>query len=348
MTASLAQVAALRVAPREAARRPGADTREFARRLGVEAVLEGRVTRSGDHLHIAVFLRTANNRLVWSGDWDRDAPSTATLYRDIAGGVAAALGKGAPGAAGAAPSIAARDLYWTARYLRERRSIAEVERSVKLYQQILAANPDFAAAWAGYSEACTDLAFHRPAQHASLLPTARDAAARAIALDARQAGAHVSLAGSTISATGTGRPRRPTSAGRWPPIPLPPTHREFSLALAGRRRFEEALLHAQRAAELDPLSSVANYDSALILFMSGHYAECLDSTRRGLAVNPANHALQALAGTCATSAGRPGEALAYYQRALALAPDRAFILGRLGAAQALLGDPARPGRRWLA
>lgn len=53
--------------------------------LGVDAVVEGSVLRSGDRLWISVQLvKTATGRMLWSGSWDRELGDELLVLREVA------------------------------------------------------------------------------------------------------------------------------------------------------------------------------------------------------------------------------------------------------------------------
>lgn len=53
--------------------------------LGVDAVVEGSVLRSGDHLWISLQLvETASGRMLWSGSWDRELGDELLVLREVA------------------------------------------------------------------------------------------------------------------------------------------------------------------------------------------------------------------------------------------------------------------------
>ncbi len=97
---ALSQVQSLTVVPRSSAfqlRDSGATVSEFARELGVANVLEGSVRLEGDQLRInAQLISAADDRLIWSGSYDRSADSVLRIQRDIAVSIADALAEEMP------------------------------------------------------------------------------------------------------------------------------------------------------------------------------------------------------------------------------------------------------------
>ena len=65
------------------------DLKDVRAKLGVDAVLQGRVSRSGRQVHIALDLvKTKDGAAIWSGNYDRDVGEVAavqdTIVREVA------------------------------------------------------------------------------------------------------------------------------------------------------------------------------------------------------------------------------------------------------------------------
>ncbi|MBX3606771.1 MAG: tetratricopeptide repeat protein [Piscinibacter sp.] len=106
-------------------------------------------------------------------------------------------------------------------------------------------------------------------------------------------------------------------------------------ALLDRGRAADALLDVQRALALDPGDAAAHHNHGNALLALDRPAEALASYERALALQPAlapsrAGAADALArlGDAALQAGHGEQALSLQRRALELAPDRPFLLGR--------------------
>lgn len=95
------------------------------------------------------------------------------------------------------------------------------------------------------------------------------------------------------------------------------------------------------AVKLDPLSTLPAFQRAVILFMSERYQDAGKASAQLLKREPAYFAPRALMATSLTLSGHPKEAVPHYEQALQSAPHRGLVLGRLGAAYALLGARGR-------
>src|SRR5262249_61745704 len=84
----LAQIGALRVISRTSAMHyKGANKSlpEIARELKVDAVVEGRVQRSGDRVHVrAQLIHAASDSHLWAAEYDRDLRDALDLQSEVA------------------------------------------------------------------------------------------------------------------------------------------------------------------------------------------------------------------------------------------------------------------------
>jgi tetratricopeptide (TPR) repeat protein len=132
------------------------DPRTIGQQLGVGAVLEGSVQRSGDDLRVAVQLvSTGDGHHMWAETYDRPVADVFAVQDDIATRVTDALrvaltGKTGPGSIGTT-NVAAYDAYLRGKQLVAQREVKALEEGVALLEQAVAADPGFARAWAELS-----------------------------------------------------------------------------------------------------------------------------------------------------------------------------------------------------
>jgi TolB-like protein len=155
------------------------DLKDVRSKLGVDAVLQGRVSRSGRQVHIALDLvKTADGTAVWTGNYDSDVGEVAavqdTIVREVAGSLRLAL-SGAPSTGRQSASPEARDLYLRGRARASSFKRDDLEAALSLYQQALVKDPQMAEAYAGIAWVWTELAdgYLSPAE---AYPKAKEAA----------------------------------------------------------------------------------------------------------------------------------------------------------------------------
>jgi TolB-like protein/DNA-binding winged helix-turn-helix (wHTH) protein/Tfp pilus assembly protein PilF len=289
----LSRVPTLRVIGRASAFASRSDSvPDIAKKLHVDHVLEGSVQTSANSVRItAALIRTDSGQYLWSKTYDRANNDYFSVEDEIARDIAGALTSTAlppnKAASTCGQSGAAYNLMLQGRYLGRRNTRAERDRSIELYQQAVALEPNCARAWAWLSTAygvqanlgwvARDLGYQR----------ARDAAEHALRLDPLEADAHAALA-------------YVDEAYDW--------------------NWSAADTELKRALEL-------NAGSVRVLNMNGHLAMDLGQTDRAInfyrrAADQDPLSPGALIGLAAAlwSRGQLGEAEAVYRRAAALSP----------------------------
>lgn len=153
----LTQVPQLRVISRASAfsfKGKDIDVPELARRLNVAHVLAGSVRKSGNKVRVSAQLIDArSDTQLWSQTWDRNLDDIFQVQDDIAATVVAQLKVklrvDLPRAKPVNPE--AYSLFLQARALSNQVTSTNYVQSESLYEQALAIEPDYAAAWTGRS-----------------------------------------------------------------------------------------------------------------------------------------------------------------------------------------------------
>ena len=211
LISALARVRGLRVTSRSTSfafkgSRLGA--RNIGDSLGVQMLLEGSVRKDGNHLRILTQLtRATDDSAIWSQTYDRELRDVFKVQEELAQSILVelqkAMGSGpvASGAGGLPSQLVhhttkdrdAYDLYLRGRYFVNRRTREGFTKGATFFNQAIARDSTFAAAWAGLADSYCILANFglRPARE--VCPRTAEAARRAIALDSTLAEAHASL-----------------------------------------------------------------------------------------------------------------------------------------------------------
>ncbi|MDQ3081747.1 MAG: serine/threonine-protein kinase, partial [Gemmatimonadota bacterium] len=156
----LSKIPGLRVASRTSAHsfkgRKDLTMAEIGKALNVQAVLEGTVRRSGGKLRVTGQLTSVRDGLsLWTDSYERDASDVFAVQDDIARSIAEALKLRLAGAAGgtATPAsgtanLEAYDHYLRGRHFWNARGAANLRRAITYFDHAIAADPDFARAYA--------------------------------------------------------------------------------------------------------------------------------------------------------------------------------------------------------
>src|SRR5262249_36981272 len=111
------------------------------------------------------------------------------------------------------------------------------------------------------------------------------------------------------------------------------------LAILGK--LKEALVEADKAAELDPLSSIILEGRGQIRMYMGDYEGAIASYREILAFDPGFYKAHASIGRAYSLLGRYDEALKHLEKARQIAGDLTTIVAAVGHVSALAGDARR-------
>jgi eukaryotic-like serine/threonine-protein kinase len=308
------------------------DVRDIARRLDVESVVEGSVRRVGNTLRVTAQLISARNGYqVWSDDYERDVSDVFVVQNEIATAIASSLRTrfvpGEPLIAAPTRSLEAYELYLRGRHFSGLLWTREnLNRSLAYHQQAIAADPAFAAAYAGLAETYSMM------DHATGRPLERDdeyyeraitAAEQAIRLDFRSAEAHAALGHIFLHQGRFSEADRHLARA----LELNPgsatAHLWRGIMLKHLLRTEQSIQALNQARALDPLSPQAARLLARSLADAGHFDSAAAAGVRGLEVTPGNVSLVSLTAEAHALAGRHSEALSLLDRAATLPdPDR--------------------------
>ncbi len=198
ITDGLARVPGLHVAAQASAfefKNQARDLHRIGEQLGVAAVLEGSIQKSGGHLRITAQLhRTDDGYELWSVTIDRAADDAFSLQREMVRALAQRIRAAVkPRAAPRRPLPQAYDAYLEGRALFGRADGASVTKASERFAEAARLDSDFALAWAWQSIADAYRVDDGLVRSNEAMPAARDAAERAAALDADSGEAHLAL-----------------------------------------------------------------------------------------------------------------------------------------------------------
>jgi TolB-like protein/Tfp pilus assembly protein PilF len=344
----LAKVADLKVISRTSTQRfksAPSDLREIARQLGVANILEGSVQRTGDQVRVNVQLINAfTDAHLWAEIYDRKLTDIFAVESEIAKTIAdtlqAQLSRSEKIAIAKRPTVnaAAYELYLKGRYFWNKRTGDDLKTALDYFIQAVAADPNYAAAYAGQADAALLIPIYSAGKPEEYFPKAKAAARRAIELDDSSAEGHTAL-GQLLCVDDLNFRESAREFER--AIELNPNyataHHWFSNGLlVAQGRFDEAIREARRAVELDPLSLIINADLGSTLIVARRYDEAIAQLRRTLALdNNFAYAHWNLGLAIYLKGDRPA-GIAEFEKARAINPSP-DVLGLLGRAYAEAG-----------
>lgn len=352
LIATLSQVDGLRLVSSRSAfayRNSSEDVREIGRELGAAAVLEGSVRSAGDRLRInAQLVSVSDGYQLWSETYDRTAGDAFTIQEEIARAIAQTLRARFAGGRRerAPPDPRAYELYLEGRgaLIRARfdRTATAPEGylvPLRLHEQAVARDSNFAEAYAEMAGALVSLAYLEYMPPGEAFPRAEAAARRALALDPTLGRAHMNLAYVELYYRWN-LARAEDSFRR--AIALAPgeriAHQWYANLLTADGRFAAALREIRLAQDADPLAVIAIAAEGWVHYHAGDYPAALEACRRALALNP-EHGLAHLwrAWALERMDSLPA-ALAAHRRAVASSDSGAVFVTALAGAHARAGE----------
>ena len=339
--ARLARIPDLKVISRTSAMRyrdTELEPAQIGRELGVAALLEGSVQRDGDRLRISARLvDTRTARALWAESYDRTLEDVFAIQTDLAERIATSLGLALAGVApatAAAPALPtsdleAYDLYLRGRFFWNQRSPEGLARSIELFEEAIARDPDFHMAHAGLADAWVVMPYHTGGSAGNALDRALEAAGHALELQPELGEAHAARA---FALTGRWAWDEAEAEFRHA-LELSPGyatgHEWHAVLLLARGRSREARGAIERAAALDPMSRVISYVHGLILFVSGDPEAALSHLDRALELDPGFPLAHLHRGWVLEELGQNEEMVEAVERWNALLPELAFAPGAL-------------------
>ena len=341
----------------------GLTLEQIAESLGVGAVLEGSVRRSGNHLRVtARLIDVQRDSQLLNETVEREATDVFVVQNEIARHIAAALRTSLssttprPDVVPPTHNLEAYDLYLQGRALLPQRTSSSIHAAAELFERATARDSTFAAAYAGLATAL--LLGLVLAEDPAASGRARVVAAlsRAMGIDSLNAEALTALGLMQFEldrdyATGQATLRRA--------IVLDPGQSDarlyLGISLADEGRFGEAELQLRRFLEQDPLSSTGHATLARVLTYAGTLDEAVREAEAAERINPLWSLPYWVKGHALIARGQVAEGVVAMRRGASVprarAVDSAFLAyglavsGATREAREILGSITHPPRQ---
>lgn len=266
---------------------------EIARELNVDAIVEGSVMRSGQQVRItAQLVEGPSDRHLWAKSFDRDLQNVLNLQSEVARSIAseiqvslspqeeARLTRSRP------VNAEAHDNYLKGRYHWNRFTTDGMKAATGYFQQAVAADPKYALAYVGLSDAyhqSTNFGIGPPSE---LMPKAKAAVLKALELDNDLADAHATLGWIKwhYDWDFAGAEKEFRQALQLDPAnaKAPGMYADFLDSLG---RFDEALVQHRRALEIDPVWLISNSNFGDSFYFARRYDAAIEGYKRTLAID---------------------------------------------------------------
>jgi|HubBroStandDraft_4_1064222.scaffolds.fasta_scaffold25123_1 TolB-like protein/DNA-binding winged helix-turn-helix (wHTH) protein/Flp pilus assembly protein TadD len=346
----LAQIRALRVISRtsvmmyKGARKP---LPQIARELNVDAVVEGTVLLSGNQVRItAQLIKAPADKHLWAESYEGDLRDTLALQEKVARAIAEQIRievtpqEQAKLMAAKTVDPDAYEAYLKGRYFWNKRTADGLEKAVDYFNQAIAKDPAYAAAYSGLADTYALLGDWQYAVMTpkEALPKAKAAALKALELDDSLSEAHTSLAfcldGFDWDLQAGDREFRRA-------IELNPgyatAHHWYAWHLILLGRNSEAIAEMKKAVSLDPLSLIINADLAELLVIAHLPDQSIQQSRKTIEMDPDFALAHNQLGQAYLEKHMSEEAIAELQRATQLSGDSPTCTANLARAYAAAG-----------
>jgi len=268
--------------------------REIGRELKVGSILEGSVRKAGERVRITIqLIDVETEEHLWAERYDRELADVFEIQSEISTEVANGLKTLLKAAVDAGTverptdRLDAYTEYLKGRHFWSRRTRTGILQALEHFERALEADPNFAKAHSGIADCYSVLANHGYERNEVALPKAKDAAKRAIELDPDLAEAHASLGIAYLHFKGNAEAAEKEFEEAVRLNPSYATARQwYSGSLHAQMRYEEALDHALKAIELDPMAHVMHLNVASILSDMGRHEEAREHLARAIELEP--------------------------------------------------------------
>jgi serine/threonine-protein kinase len=300
------------------------DPQELGRKLGVQAVLMGRMNQQGDNLIIRTELvNVGDGSQLWSAEYDRKLVDALSIQREVSREISERLRLRLTGEE--KKQLSQRDTttdaeayqsYLKGRYYWNKRTAEGIKKAIEQFQEAADKDPNYALAYVGLADCYMLLEGYVGTPATETLPQAKAFAERALQIDKSSGEARASLAN--------------VSAMLWQwdtagedfkrAIELNPNyataHHWYSIYLRHVGRFDEALTEIKHAQELDPLSIVINTNVAQTYLAKGDVNSAIDQARKVIELDPKYPGGYRVMAQAYARQGQVAEALSVLQKAV--------------------------------
>jgi serine/threonine protein kinase/tetratricopeptide (TPR) repeat protein len=271
------------------------DPQQIGKSLDVGAVLMGRVTQHLDVVAVqADLVNTRDGTELWGSHYERKMADVTQVQGDITRDISRKLQVHLSGAerqklgnAGTTNPEAYR-LYLEGRQEWYGRSNAGIKKSIELFQQAIAADPNYALAYTGLADSyCVATGYGVIVQPKQAFALADTASRRALELDDSLSEAHAARA-SVFSSTYKWSEAEPEYRRA---IELNPNNADAHYFYAFTflmplNRIDQSLEEFRVALSLDPLSPIVNTNYGLTLMVAHRYPEAIAQLQKVLERDP--------------------------------------------------------------
>jgi len=322
------------------------DIQEIGEKLNVNMILEGSLRKAGDKLRITVQLvNVSDGYPLWSEKYERDEEDIFALQDDISLAIVDKLklrllgGEKEKIVKRHTEDLEAYNLYLRGLFFWNKRDSESMKKGMACFQQAIEKDPTYAVAYVGLADSYNALGLWGFLPPRDAFPRAKALAEKALEIDDTLAGAHASL-GYICLYYDWDRTAAESSLRR--AIELNPNsssaHYWHSCYFISKGQFDEAIIAAKKALELDPLSLYMRTILGDWLRLAGRLDEAEEEIGKVLEMDPTFGSAHHFIGFVYIQRGNYKEALASFQKAFKFTGGVPWSLGWLGFTYGISGE----------
>ncbi len=306
---------------------------QIAKQLGVANILEGSVQKSGDQVRVNVQLVNAlTDAHLWAEIYDRKLTDIFAVESDIAKTIADTLQAKLSGSEKTAMSKKptanpeAYELYLKGKFFWNKRTAADLRKSIEYFNQAVEKDPGYALAYAALAQSWKLLPAFNGGAPQDCFPQAESAAKKALALDDTLSDAHAALA-SLKGLNGFDYPAAITEYERTLQLnPNDATARQWFAndTLANIGQTEREVAEMKRAVELDPLSLIINTNLGWAYIHAGRLDDAVAQLRKTVEMDGSFYYARYGLALALELEGAIPEAITEYQKTVSVTEDILF------------------------
>ena len=348
---NLAKISALRVVSRtsvmlyKGVRKP---LGKIAEELGVDAVVEGTVWRSGERVRIsAQLIQATTDAHLWAESYEHDLRDMLALQSEVARAIAREIqvkvtSREQDLLARTRPvDPQAYEDYLKGRYHWNKRTLEGLTKGGEYFQRAIDLDPTYAAAYAGLADSASRLGFWTDAPAEEACARGKAAALRALEMDNTLTEAYAGL-GYAYLHYDFNIPAAEEAVER--ALELDPYNaiaiQQRGLCLAARGQAEDALADLRRAVQLEPLNVHFQWNTCMFLYFSRRYDEAIALCHKALELDPQSAALHQALGVTLVQRQFYEKAVRALEEAVQISRRAPFFLGQLGHIYGIAGRKA--------
>ena len=271
------------------------DIRKIGEQLNVANVLEGSVRRAGQKVRItAQLVNTADGYHIWSETYDRNLEDIFAVQDEISRKIANQLRVALTGEEMSeslvktpTENIAAYHLYLKGNYHFNKWSPEGAASGIRFFEQAIELEPEFAMAYSGLANAYTMLGAMGQMSPKMAYPRAKEAAEKAVQLDAQISDSHIALGLVNIFYDWKIEDAK-KSFERALELNRGSAYAYFAyyVYLVAAGQVPKAVEYMEKAVQLDPLSLPINDNLGEVYNLNGQYEQALKQYNKTLELDP--------------------------------------------------------------